>query len=233
METYTMGLALEDFLPVIMSSIGLWFIAQMLLRIDANLGRMAQIGWVLITIGGLFKSTWKLLMAATDSNVNVVFFDKGLFVWMGIGFVLMSYAISYSWRILQGRSPRKGIGRIWLFPLVTIALHFGGALATGFPDPSISTWRFIFLGMLTIANVVVAVLLIRQARRQGQSLTAALFVVNIVIVFVLSGLARIPDQTIPLQWTEQLLNTVGQGAFMVAAWQLATQMEKQPAIAVA
>ncbi|MBK9781825.1 MAG: hypothetical protein IPP55_17560 [Anaerolineales bacterium] len=50
---------------------------------------------------------------------------------------------------------------------------------------------------------------------------AWLFLANIVIVFVLSGLARIPEQSIPLQWTEQLLNTFGQGAFAYAAWKLA------------
>jgi hypothetical protein len=30
-----------------------------------------------------------------------------------------------------------------------------------------------------------------------------------------------PNQTIPLQWTEQLLNTFAQGAFAFAAWKLA------------
>lgn len=230
METYTLGLALEDFLPVILSSAGFWLVSSALSRIDAQIGRMAQIGWLLITIGGVLKASWKLVMALTNGGTNIVFFDKSLFVWLAVGFVLLSYAISYGWRILYQNNPRT---RIWRWPSVTIALFFVGGLATGFPDVTISTWRFIFLGMMTIANVSIAALLIAQARRQGQTLAAALLAVNIIIVFVLSGLARIPDQTIALQWTEQILNTIGQGAFLYAAWQLVGQMETNPQISVA
>ena len=231
METYSLGLALEDFVPVIFSAIGLWIVSQMIVGIDAKLGRMATIGAVLIAVGGLLKATWKLLMALTDESVNIVIFDKGMFVWMGVGFVLLSYAISYGWRVVYDRSPRT---RIWLWPLVTIALFMAGGLATGMPDFTINTWRFIFLGMMTIGNVAVAVLLIRQAMRQGQSMVALFFLVNIVIVFILSGLARIPEQTIPLQWGEQILNTIGQGAFLYASIQLARGMgEARQRVAIA
>ena len=230
METYTLSLALEDFLPVILSSAGFWLVAGMLGRVDAQIGRMAQIGWLLITTGGILKASWKLIMALTNGATDIVFFDKSLFVWLGVGFTLLSYAISYAWRILHQRNPRS---RIWLWPLVTNLLFFGGALATGFPDATINTWRFIYLGMMTIANVWIAALLIAQARRQRQSMAAGLFVVNIVIVFILSGMARIPDQTIPLQWTEQILNTLGQGAFLYAVWQLVDQMETSPQASLA
>jgi hypothetical protein len=72
------------------------------------------------------------------------------------------------------------------------------------------------------------VLLIQQARRLGLNGIALLFLANIVIVFILSGLARIPDQTIPLQWTEQILNTFAQGAFAYAAWKLAQAIATAP-----
>ena len=85
---------------------------------------------------------------------------------------------------------------------------------------------------MTIGNVTLSVLLIQQARRLGLTLAAILFLANIVIVFILSGLARIPEQTIALQWGEQILNTFSQGAFLYAAWQLVqTTAARQPAIA--
>ena len=56
METYTLGLALGDFLPVILSSAGFGLVSGALGRIDAQIGRMAQIGWVLVTIGGTLKA---------------------------------------------------------------------------------------------------------------------------------------------------------------------------------
>jgi CoA:oxalate CoA-transferase len=51
MEEYTLALALEDFIPVIFSSLGLYFVSRMVAQVDARLGRMVVLGWILITIG--------------------------------------------------------------------------------------------------------------------------------------------------------------------------------------
>ncbi|MCP5101197.1 MAG: hypothetical protein GY943_37100, partial [Chloroflexi bacterium] len=122
--------------------------------------------------------------------------------------------------------------RIWVAPGIIIALILFAIFATGFPDFAINTWRFILLGMMTIGNVTLIVLLIIKARQFGLIGTAVLFTLNIIIAFTMSGLARIPDQTIPLQWTEQLLNSFGQGAFMLAAFQLAKAVSVQNKTAV-
>ena len=218
METYTVGLALEDFVPVIFSSIGLYFVSRMVKNVDARLGQMATIGWILVSVGGFLKATWKLTMALTNTQVNLVWLDKGMFMWMSVGFTLLAFAL---WFMSEVRSGKRKLGRIWLGPSVVLGLSVVAILFTGFPDLTVNTWRFILLGVMTIGNVVMVVLLIQQARYNNLNKMAWLFLVNIVIVFVLSGLARIPEQRIPLQWTEQLLNTFGQGAFAYAAWKLA------------
>ena len=218
METYTLGLALEDFIPVIFSSIGLYFVSRMVRNVDARLGQMATIGFILVSIGGFLKATWKLTMAATNTQVNIAWFDKGMFMWMSVGFTLLAFAL---WFMSEIRSGKRQPGRIWLGPSVVLGLSLVAILFTGFPDLTVNTWRFILLGVMTIGNVVMVVLLIQQARYSNLNKMAWLFLANIVIVFVLSGLARMPDQSIPLQWTEQLLNTFGQGAFAYAAWKLA------------
>jgi hypothetical protein len=222
MEEYTLALALEDFIPVIFSSLGLFFVSRMVDRVDARLGRMAFLGWILITVGGILKATWKLVMALTNAQTNLVWLDKGMFIWMSAGFTLVAFALWYMGEI---RSGMKRPGRIWLGPLVVLGLSLIAILFTGFPDLTINTWRFILLGVMTIGNVVMVILLIQRSRRMNLNSLAILFLVNIVIVFILSGLARIPDQTIPLQWTEQLLNTLAQGAFTYAAWKLAQAVE--------
>ncbi|MBM4425799.1 MAG: hypothetical protein FJ031_01030 [Chloroflexi bacterium] len=218
METYTLGLALEDFIPVIFSSIGLYFVSRMVTNVNARLGQMATIGWILVSVGGFLKATWKLTMALTNSQTNIVWFDKGMFMWMLVGFTLLAFSL---WFVSEIRSGKRQPGRIWFGPSVVLGMSLVAILFTGFPDPTVNTWRFILLGVMTIGNVVMVVLLIQQARYNNLNKMAWLFLVNIVIVFVLSGLARIPEQTIPLQWTEQLLNTFAQGAFAYAAWKLA------------
>jgi len=218
METYTLGLALEDFLPVIFSSIGLYFVSRTVKNVNARLGQMATIGFILVSIGGFLKATWKLTMALTNSQTNIAWFDKGMFMWMSVGFTLLAFAL---WFMSETRSGKRQLGRIWLGPSIVLGLSLVAILFTGFPDLTVNTWRFILLGVMTIGNVVMVVLLIQQARYNNLNKMAWLFLANIVIVFVLSGLARMPDQSIPLQWTEQLLNTFGQGAFAFAAWKLA------------
>lgn len=218
METYTLGLALEDFVPVIFSSIGLYFVSRMIRNVDARLGQMALIGFILISIGGFLKAIWKFTLAATNTQVNIAWFDKGMFMWMSVGFTLLAFALWFMSEICSGK---RQPNRIWLGPSIVVGLSVFAILFTGFPDLTVNTWRFILLGVMTIGNVVMVVLLIQQARYNNLNKMAWLFLKNIVIVFVLSGLARIPEQTIPLQWTEQLLNTFGQGAFAYAAWKLA------------
>ena len=218
METYTLGLALEDFIPVIFSSIGLYFVSRMVKNVDARLGQMATIGFILVSIGGFLKAIWKLTMAATNTQVNIAWLDKGMFMWMSVGFTLLAFAL---WFMSEIRSGKRQPNRIWLGPSIVLGLSLVAILFTGFPDLTDSTWRFILLGVMTIGNVVMVILLIQQARYNNLNTMAWLFLANIVIVFVLSGLARMPDQSIPLQWTEQLLNTFGQGAFAYAAWKLA------------
>jgi len=217
METYTVSLALVDFLPTLFSSIGLWFIQRSISQIHAKLGRMAFIGWIAVTLGGLFKAIWKLCMALSNGQLDIVVFDKGLFVWLGFGFLLMVYAWSYAMRVVDQRNPRQNV---WLWPAISSAVFLAAAVATGFPDPARSTWRFVLLGLLTISNITLLVLLIKRALRMDRKLIALLFAVNLIISLTLSGLARIPDQTIALQWIEELINTVAQVAFCYGMWQL-------------
>lgn len=230
MTTYTLGLALEDFLPVIFSSVGLYFITQMIVQTDSRLGQMARIGWVLVTVGGLLKATWKLVMALTNGQTDLIWFDKGMFLWLAVGFTLLAAAFWMTLRMMNGQERPL---RPWLIPSGVIGLSLVAISFTGFPDVTVNTWRFILLGVMTLANVLLSILLIRKARQEGLSLAAGLFLVSIVVAFILSGLARIPDQTIPLQWTEQILNTLSQAGFLYASWQLVQTVLRQGQAAMA
>ncbi|MFQ3631426.1 hypothetical protein [Roseiflexus sp.] len=226
METYNLTLALQDYMPILFSIIGLYFISRMVRTIHAQLGTVAIVGSMLIFIGGFLKATWKLLMALTESQVNIVWFDKGMFLWMAPGFTLVAFSLWLMRQVQRGALPQ----RMWLGPGVTLVSLIVAILFTGFPDPAINTWRFILLGVMTIGNVGMVILLIQQARDVNQNRLAALFIVHIIIIFVLSGLARLPDQSIPLQWTEQLLNTFAQGIFVYAAWKLSGLAASTPVI---
>ncbi len=228
METYNLTLALQDYMPILFSVIGLYFISRMVRTIHAQLGAVAIVGSMLIFIGGFLKATWKLIMALTESQVNIVWFDKGMFLWMAPGFTLVAFSLWFMRQVQRGKAPQ----RVWLGLGVTLVSLIVAILFTGFPDPAVNTWRFILLGVMTIGNVGMVILLIQQARDVNQNRLAALFLVHIMIIFVLSGLARLPDQSIPLQWTEQLLNTFAQGIFAYAAWKLSGLAASTPVISM-
>ena len=50
---YTMALALVDFIPVILSAIGVYYIARMVSRLDRNSGRAVYLAASLIRFSGI------------------------------------------------------------------------------------------------------------------------------------------------------------------------------------
>jgi hypothetical protein len=209
--TYTLPLALEDFIPVILSALGLFIIARMVGRVHSQLGQMALLGGGLAALGGLLKASWKLIIATTGNDI--VWMDNSLFVFLAPGFTLMAYAL---WQLRQENAGKKAS---WLPPiLIILAFYTLSAIMAGRGG---RTWVFVLLGLTTLANTATLLLLISLARRQSYTLAAGLFAFNLFIIFMLSGMARIDPQTIPLQWTEQIINTFSQAGFAYAAWTVA------------
>jgi len=212
---YTVSLALVDFLPVIFSAIGVFLVAQMIARFDQTSGRVAYLAATLITMGGLSKAVWKLVIAATGNDIAGL--DDMLFIFLGPGFTLLSWALWNAQLVMAGKEiPRN----IWLRPLGVIALFGIGAISARIVQPEARYWVYILLTLTTFANLAVGILLIRQANQQKLKVAAWLFAFNLIAIFSLSGMARIPEQTITLQWIEEVINVFGQGAFAFAAWQL-------------
>ncbi len=212
---YTNSLALVDFLPVIFSALGVVIIAQMIARLDQTSGYVAYSAAVLIILGGLSKAVWKLVIAATGQDL--VGLDDMLFVFLGPGFTLLSWALSNAQRVMAGKEIPQNI---WLRPLGVIALFGVGAIAARIFQPEVRYWVYILLTLTTFANLALGVLLIKQSIQMNLTWAVALFVFNLIAIFALSGMARIPEQTIALQWLEECINVLAQGAFAVAAWQL-------------
>jgi len=70
---------------------------------------------------------------------------------------------------------------------------------------------------MVLTSVITSILLIVFAFRQKLSLAGALFIVNLIIIFAMNGLARMPEQTIALQWMEESINTISWLCFAIAS----------------
>lgn len=213
MGEYTLSLALVDYLPVAFTALGLFYIVRMVAHVDAAQGRVAAVGAVLTVAGGFAKATWKLIMALSGGATDVTWLDNSLFILMAPGYTLLAYSVWQTTRRVRGQRTWHR----WLPPVAFIALFFAGSLFLALSRPGSPAWERVLLSVMVLATVVTGVLLIAFSFRRRLPLAAWLFVLNLVGVFMLNGMARMPEQTIALQWIEQSVNAVAWLAFAYAA----------------
>ncbi len=217
-ETYTVALALQDFMPVALSAIGLFYLAELSDKMSGGRGVLkwfALLGAWLTMLGGGAKAAWKLNLAVTGNNL--VWTDQQLFFTMSAGFTLLAWSFITARRVHAGKPVAP---HAWLIPLSIIAAHWGIAFYLKSAQPDSRTWFFILLGLTTIANFTLSGAAIRQSFEQKQRLVAVLLILNIVAILALQGLARTGDRTESMQWTQQLINTVSNGFFAYAGYAL-------------
>lgn len=216
---YSLALALEDYLPVIFSLIGVWFIARTVHQLDRGLGIMTFTGFGLLAVGGILKATWKLLMASNGTDIPL--FSQALFPMIAPGFTLISTAVYGYTRQLRGK---PAISWLWLVPVIVIALFVGGsALIASNGGP----WRVPLIMLATIGNVALLLMLAVGAWRRNMRGIAVVFVVVLLVIIGMSQMASNVPQTIPMQWFEQIAQTLAQLAFCLSAWQLTQRMAQE------
>ncbi len=204
---YPLGLALQDFVPVFLTAVGLWLVARWTDRRAGWTGNPARFAAIAVTVGGLAKAAWKLIGALTEGAVDVLVLDRALFVLLAPGYLLLL--------VLVMVSPESPARRMWPFVPVTVWL---GAVAIG-----AGGWdraRIALLIVAAAASVGLSVGLAIKSRRSGHRLAGALFTVHAPLVLILGGLGRAADPSITMQWVDQLLNTAAQAIFLWAAFLL-------------
>lgn len=215
MDLGLLALAVEDFLPVVLSAVGFAVLAHLSLGIDGWAGRLVWTGGGLIVLGGLTKPVYKLLLALSDGTVDVLVLDDVLFWMLAPGFLLTGAGLRAAGRLDDGRPvARSGWGPSSAVGIVVGAL--GLALAV-----EGEAWFLLLLGVSTVGNLWVVVVLVRWSLARLDRSAAALFVLNLTLVFGLAWAAASLPQTIPVQWGEQLVSTAAQGAFLYGAVRLA------------
>lgn len=210
---YTLSLALVDFLPVTFTAIGYFFLCRMVTHINQQQGKIASLGAILIVAGGFFKAVWKLFIATTDGTTNIIWMDEGLFVWMATGYTLLAWSV---WQTVR-QVRRKKTFHAWFLPVILSVLTLGYAY---YLSTTGGSWNLILLIVLVFGSTTTSILLIAFAFRENLKSMGALFIINLICVFILSGLARIPEQTVMLQWIEESINTVSWLCFAIAIKQV-------------
>jgi hypothetical protein len=213
MAEYTLSLALVDFLPVLFTAVGFAYVIRLVSSVLPAQGRIAFLGGLLVVAGGLFKAVWKLLMAVSAGAVDVDWMEDGLFVFMAPGYVLFTWSVWQVSRSVQGKRTLNA----WLFPLILNLIMLGTSWYLFIARPDSPAWERILLSGTVLANVISGILLIVFAFRQRLTMAGWLFIANLFGIFILNGLARLPEQPISLQWIEEGINTFSWLVFAIAA----------------
>ncbi|MGH9798802.1 MAG: hypothetical protein ACRD82_00415 [Blastocatellia bacterium] len=209
LEKHSLALAIENFLPLILVTAGLIFIARMLNRKSELLGELAYAGTILIVAGNLLNAVGKLLNAVNGSDI--AWLKYSLLFLSAPGFVCLAWAL---WR-----ANRKELtaGTVWLLPLFFNAGMVALTSATKMVKGG-QTWLRLLLIVATIASFAAFVQLAQRALRQQQQVIAALFILSLGMSLAL--LFQGGDNTQAAEWGKQISNTIYQGVFAFAAFAL-------------
>lgn len=215
MEEFTVGLALYDFVPVALTGIAVYFIAQLVHRTDVPVAGYASAGALLVVAAGLSKAIWKL--NATVNGVDVVWLANALFPLMAPGFTLLAVGTWGVWRRIRGKVVSS---RLWVVPLILIAITYSVALYQAQVAGVERGWFPPIMNLASLANIGLTVLLFRIAWHQQQRAIAFLLFVNLAMVFALIPIAQMETQSIAIHWFEQTLTAIGAGTFAYAIFRI-------------
>ncbi|KHL15791.1 hypothetical protein CLV56_0568 [Mumia flava] len=203
---YGLALAVEDFVPVVLAGAGALALASATGRALPRVRAAALAGGVVVTLGGLAKAVWKLLVAMEPCR-QYDLLENLLFPCLMVGFSAIAWALT---SVLRRRAVAW-----WPFALVPL-VGAGCAVGLGSTMP--------MLGVAALAAVAVGVLAATLSRRHGDRLGAWLFVVYLAGTLVLPPLAAREHQTELVQWAEQLTNSLVQLCFLLGALRLRSRL---------
>ena len=214
MENYTLGLALFDYLPVFAGGIGLYLVCR---YCAAQAGYSSS--WVvaiplIALIGGAMKATWKTIWVV--AGINLQWMSDQLFFFLVTAYLLMTVFV-----IRTLSAARNGVSLSddwWVLPLIIVTAVLGSAFYLKATSDG-RGWSIVLIATLALASLVFLLTLIRHAYVAGDRIAMLLFATNLILSYVLVGLARL-EQTAELQWIEEILNFVNNSLLALAAWRL-------------
>lgn len=188
-ETYSIGLALFDFVPNIAFLIGAYYLVRIAAMAKSlKCSRMVMAGSLLIALGGILKATWKLIYAAGAGNIRLM--SEIQFVLVAPGFLALLVAVI----LIARRRTSKNTA----------------------PVLALAAWKMPFLFVMTITSLGAQGILTYVSFRRGAKLAAAGFIIAFMGLLAMGGLAS-AEQTVTMQWIEEGINSTGQLGFMVGS----------------
>jgi hypothetical protein len=212
------ALALLDFAPVFFLSLGLFFLAQLVDRLDPRCRRMALAGFFMVMIGALSRAISNLDLAISGETIPVL--SALLFVFCGPGFTLMAAALIRGRATALGRHAARDP---WIVPTVISWLVLLGAFYLNASVEGDDAWKTALLGLALAGLASTSFAAASLGLRRQLHMAAGLFVLSLAGVSVVIALRTLIIQNVSIQLLGELTNVVAQAAFAFAAWRVAAE----------
>ena len=228
MAEYNVPLAIYDYVPVFLFLIAYGLLCRIMHKYqDPCMAPSLGIGIILCFIGGFFKATHKLIIAST--NRDILWMDKGLFLWQMAGFTLISYTIICMYRKETSKtypgSVNNNILKFYMIPAGIASMIGLLSLIVGLSG--IEQWRFIPLIAVVLANIINCIILIRYSFKICRlRVVPALIMIYLLLVLSLGSLSN-QERTLAIQWVQQSLNTVTWIIFSAAMYLMQRYFENK------
>lgn len=192
METYSIPMAVFDFVPNIAFLVGAFFLVKIAVIAKGRpCSRMVMAGALLVALGGILKATWKLLYAANIADIQ--FFSELQFILLAPGFFGLLIAVIY---LARNQSKKSQMAVFAIAP-----------------------WKLPLLFIMTITSLGAYGILTYISFRRKLPFAAAGFILSFIGVLLMGGLASQP-QTVALQWIEQSINSIANIGFSIGTFLL-------------
>lgn len=223
MPSFTLPLALFNFLPVLLTALALGLLVRLLGQLRPDLRGWAFVAAVLVVAGGLSKALWKLVATLTGADVS--WLANALFPLIGPGFLLLA-VLAWMAFYRHQPDPKRSLILVWAGLAIALAVVVAAIRSWGLDLPR--GWFLPFMLLTTFGNLGLMVLLIRRGWRARQWGVVALLGVNVLVVFGLQPIAMAGADTLALHWLEQVMTAIGAAAFAAALWLLLRAFEARP-----
>ena len=191
-EAYSLWLSLLDFVPNLAFLVGAYYLVRWVWLTGSRLTVVAMLaGSSLVLLGGTSKALWKLLYTIGTGDFWLL--GELQFMLLAPGFLAMLMSV-----VLVLRQERER----WKAGLVAIA-----------------AWKIPLLATMTLSSLGLQGILSYIAFRRKARLAAAMYMVAILCMLSMAGLAG-GDQSVARQWVEEGINSLGQTAFALGSYLL-------------
>jgi hypothetical protein len=219
LQLLAIALAFFDFAPILFLFLGLFFLAQLVDRLDGRCRRMALIGLLFVVLGALAGAASNLSLALFGDEIPLL--AATLHVFGAPGLALLAASLIRSRASAAGRVVERDP---WIAPML---LTWAFLIAAFYLNSSMGgeAWKRVLVVLALVSEIAICVTAASLGLRRQLHMAAALFAFNCVVTVAVATLHLFTPQTIWIHMFVFLTSLAADAAFAFASWRVAAEYQ--------